>query len=156
MYLALSPSTINHAFTKQHIKRSQYALSPSANWPDWDQTSFWDVKCQGEICSCNIWSGGHMPISVISQLLLNQFWPIFDGIGFCGHLYQVTFVQATFVLVLFYHISNISTGPNFYQTLWTQFCGGQNIFGQPKPNSWIQLRHNLGSWNLVCSLNSQK
>ena len=58
-------------------------------------------------------------ISVISQLLLTRFWWNFK-IGSWEHLEQIptgmmTFVQATFVLVTFVHIRNIS--PDFDETL---------------------------------------
>ena len=62
-------------------------------------------------------SWGHLSISAISQLLLAAFNQTFNN-GSWEHIQQITtvtttFVQATFVLGTFAHISNISavTGP---------------------------------------------
>ena len=71
-----------------------------------------DSNCQGDICPRNICPRNICPY----QEYLSCYWPDFDEIlkvGSCEHLEQiptvrVIFVHATFVLVTFVHIRNIS------------------------------------------------
>ena len=70
----------------------------------------------------------HLYISGISQLLLTRFWWNFTG-RFLEQIptVTVTFVQATFVLVIFVHIRNISAVTDTILTkLWRQGQQQQN------------------------------
>ena len=75
-------------------------------------TSRTDSNCQGDICPDNICPGDICPY----QEYLSCYWPDFDDTlkkSSWEHVEQiptvmVTFVQATFVLVTFAHIRNIS------------------------------------------------
>ena len=76
-------------------------------------TSRIDSNYQVDICTGNICPGNIFPY----QEYLSCYWPDFDGtlkVACWKHLEQIptiklTFVQATFVLVTFVHIRNIST-----------------------------------------------
>ena len=80
-----------------------------------------DSNCQGDICPRNICPRDICPY----QEYLSCYWPDFDEtlqVGSWEHLEQiptvtVTFVQATFVLVTFVHIRNISLVTD---TIWTR------------------------------------
>ena len=80
-----------------------------------------DSNCQGDICPCNICPCDICPY----QEYLSCYWPDFDEtlqVGSWEHLEQiltvtVTFVQATFVLLTFEHIRNISA---VIDTIWTK------------------------------------
>ena len=81
-----------------------------------------DYNCHHDICPCNICPGDICPY----QQYLSCYWPDLDQTlskGSWEHIQQITtvtttFVQATFVLGTFVHISNISavTGP-----IWIKF-----------------------------------
>ena len=68
----------------------------------------------------------------ISQLLLNWFWPSFKG-RFLGpsltDAIKVIFVQATYVLATFVHISNISAHPILTKLLGLICLGALIFFG---------------------------
>ena len=105
-------------------------------WPNLSQLSGTtfnrDVNCHGNICPCNICPGDICPY----QEYLSCYSPDFDKtlkVGSWDHLEQIPtvmmiFVQATFVLATFVHISNISavTDPilaRFWQNFKSRFLG---------------------------------
>ena len=81
-----------------------------------------DYNCHHDICPGNICPGDIYPY----QQYLRCYWPDLDQTlnkGFWEHIQQIrtvttTFVQATFVLGAFVHISNISVVTGH---IWTKF-----------------------------------
>ena len=102
-----------------HHRNSMSAISQlllTRFWWNFKGWFLWTFRaysnCQGDICPSNICPRDICPY----QEYLSCYWPDFDEtlqVGSWEHLEQiptvtVTFVQATFVLVTFVHIRNIS------------------------------------------------
>ena len=94
----------------------------------------------------------HLSISGMYQLSLT--WLTWFRPNSWDHLYQmpkvtVTFVQATYVLATFVHISNISavTHPIFTK-LFDPIFGGKNVFDQNFVTSKLFSNQNVLTWYL--------